>query len=373
MVNLYDSIFTANLGGGIQNLGAMQIEGCLISENVSGELNGAGINNAGTMVVKSSTIDGNIKFLSGGGGGIGNSGTMTIIDSSITDNKCDCHYGCDGGGIYNDGQMIIINSTVSGNIIDDVPGHGGGIYSNGDLQIINSTITANGAVPGGGIYRSSGNVVLSNTIVANSYGYDCYGEIIDGGHNISSDDSCGFDPANGSMPNTDPLLGPLQNNGGPTWTHALLEGSPAIDVGDDTQCPETDQRGISRPYDGDGDGEAVCDMGSYEYNPGQLIVTTLEDELNTDGDCSLREAVEAANTNTSVDVCGTGYVLTDTITFEVEGTILVSSQLSVTAGGPLVVDGDGVHHRQRRDGDARVVDGVRECTDPAISDGERGC
>jgi CSLREA domain-containing protein len=71
-----------------------------------------------------------------------------------------------------------------------------------------------------------------------------------------------------------------------------------------------------------------------------LLVTTLEDELNTDGDCSLREAIEAANTNAVVDGCLAGEaVLTDTITFEVVGTITVTSQLSVTAGGPLMVDG----------------------------------
>ena len=62
-------------------------------------------------------------------------------------------------------------------------------------------------------------------------------------------------------------------------------------------------------------------------------------ELNNDDDCSLREAVEAANTNTLVDACGAGKVVTDTITFGVAGTITVTSQLSVTAGGPLVVDG----------------------------------
>ncbi|HSB65303.1 MAG TPA: choice-of-anchor Q domain-containing protein, partial [Anaerolineales bacterium] len=105
-------------------------------------------------------------------------------------------------------------------------------------------------------------------IVANSLeGDDCRADylIIDGGHNISSDDTCGFDPANGSMPNTDPQLGPLQDNGGSTWTHALLPDSPAIDRGDNIQCPATDQRGVARPFDGDGDGVEVCDIGSYEF------------------------------------------------------------------------------------------------------------
>ena len=72
---------------------------------------------------------------------------------------------------------------------------------------------------------------------------------------------------------------------------------------------------------------------------GAILVTTLEDELNNDGDCSLREAIQAANTNTSVDACGTGDVLTDTIAFDVIGTITVTNQLSVTNGGPLIIDG----------------------------------
>jgi len=112
-------------------------------------------------------------------------------------------------------------------------------------------------------------MTMTNSIVANSLlGGDCGGDylITDGGANISSDDTCGFSPANGSMPNTDPLLGPLQDNGGLTWTHALLWGSPAIDAGDNAQCPPTDQRGITRPFDGNWDGLAVCDIGSFEVN-----------------------------------------------------------------------------------------------------------
>ncbi len=110
-------------------------------------------------------------------------------------------------------------------------------------------------------------MTITNTVIANSLsGGDCItgGLIIDGGHNIDSDGSCGLDPANGSLPNTDPVLGPLQNNGGSTWTHALLGSSPAIDAGDDGQCPATDQRGAPRPVDGNGDGLAVCDIGSFE-------------------------------------------------------------------------------------------------------------
>jgi hypothetical protein len=61
-----------------------------------------------------------------------------------------------------------------------------------------------------------------------------------------------------------PRLAPLANNGGPTFTHALLRGSPAIDAGDDTNAPATDQRGIARPRDGDGNRVAVIDIGAFE-------------------------------------------------------------------------------------------------------------
>src|SRR3970282_626777 len=92
-------------------------------------------------------------------------------------------------------------------------------------------------------------------------------------------------------------LGPLANNGGPPQTHALLAGSPAIDAGSpDCPPPATDQRGVARPQG------PACDIGAYE----RAGVNPTADELNADGDCSLREAITAANTDAPVDACPSG-------------------------------------------------------------------
>jgi len=117
------------------------------------------------------------------------------------------------------------------------------------------------------MYNSNSNSALMNTIMANSTaGGNCSndGAIASGGYNLDSDGTCGF-TAEGDLSNTAPLLGPLQDNGGFTFTHALLPGSPAIDAGNPT-CPPpgTDQRGKARPADGDCDSAARCDIGAYE-------------------------------------------------------------------------------------------------------------
>jgi len=116
------------------------------------------------------------------------------------------------------------------------------------------------ALNGGGLVRFAcdGTITLNNSIVANSLsGSNCFGSVVDGGHNLSSDASCSFSSP-GSSNNTDPKLGPLAANGGPTPTCALLIGSPAIDAADGSSCPFTDQRGAPRPSG------FACDIGAYE-------------------------------------------------------------------------------------------------------------
>jgi hypothetical protein len=134
---------------------------------------------------------------------------------------------------------------------------------------------AGGMSLGANVYVTTGAVVLANSILAHSVGSsNCFGNLTDGGHNISSDASCAF-AGPGSLNSTDPKLGPLADNGGPTLTMALLYGSPAINTGDPAGCPLTDQRDVSRPQG------PRCDVGAFESSllsvfilpNGQLRVT----------------------------------------------------------------------------------------------------
>jgi hypothetical protein len=183
------------------------------------------------------------------------------------------------GGILNGGTLTINNSTISGNHVDyfadafSFGNGGGGVSNGGTLTINNSTISGNSvhymvngisSSPGGGIY---GNAILQNSIVANNTMENCDGGMTSNGYNMSSDGSCNFS-SSGDRNNTDPMLGPLQYNGGPTQTMALLPGSPAIDAGNPSGCTDdqghllkTDQRGMPRPDTEDTGG---CDMGAYE-------------------------------------------------------------------------------------------------------------
>jgi hypothetical protein len=172
---------------------------------------------------------------------------------------------------------VINNSTLSGNRAVRccvqhfcIGGNGGAVFNNGGhLTINNSTLSGNSAgLYGGGIYNA-GTTTLQNSIVANSpSGGNCSGSTLTShGYNLSSDSTCNF-KGPGDLNNTDPMLGPLQNNGGPTQTMALPSGSPAIDAGNPSGCTDgnghllkTDQRGKPRPDPEDTGG---CDIGAYE-------------------------------------------------------------------------------------------------------------
>ena len=270
----------ASNGGGIYNAGTLTISHSAIAGNSGSD--GGGVNNAGTLTMFNSTITGNSAST---GGGISGPGTLTINNSTIYGNS-----GSNGGGVAGGGTLTISNSLIGGNSAST----GGGIGDpglGGTATIFNSTIYGNSAGPGGGIYNTSRTLTISNSTLYGNSGNDggniytavpatttfqnsivagatpgCFGPVTSNGYNLSSDDSCNFHSV-GDLVNTNPKLGGLQNNGGPTQTMAELPGSPAIDAGNPSGCTDglghqltTDQRGYPRP----GKGSNRCDMGAYE-------------------------------------------------------------------------------------------------------------
>jgi CSLREA domain-containing protein len=322
----------ATIGGAIHvSGGALAVTDSTLSNNQAGESGGAiAVVLGGTLTVKRSTISDNRAYKTGGG--ISNSGfnTATIEDSTISGNIVPQVVGINGfaGGINNGSFMVIRNCTISGNRSEDVSGAGltggGAIRNFGVLTIANSTITDNFADKAGGI-MNEGTLDLSNTILA--------GNRVSGyGPDILSDGSTGTNNIVGQ----DPKIGPLANNGGPTLTHALLVGSPAIDAGD----PAFD--GANMPYDQRGPGfprllnGRVC-IGACEANFEQgtsFVVNTLDD--HDDGiagasDCTLREAVRYASPGAIITFSVTGII---TLT---GGEMIITKNMTIT--GPADAPG----------------------------------
>jgi CSLREA domain-containing protein len=276
-VTISDSTFfdnhASNSGGAIFNDHSLTITGSTFSGNTasgSGFLTGGGAIYGGATIANS-TFSGNSASRQGGAILNLSNDSVIVIESTFADNSAEA-----GGAIFTwEGTWLTItDSTFSGNNAED----GGAIYNlDGVVEIMSSTFSDNSANnSGGGIYTTGGALNVTNTIVANSpSGENCAGTIADGGGNLSYPDT--------TCPglNADPLLGALADNGGPTLTHALLPGSPAIDMGNDATCAATDQRGITRPVDGDGDGIAICDIGAFEFEVAVPTPTPTETATST--------------------------------------------------------------------------------------------
>jgi hypothetical protein len=300
-VRLHDCMVRDNYasdGGGIYNDGGLGAEpdGTLelvrstVHDNLSWMHGGGIYNNSGVVTLTESTLSDNLasysRYAYGNGGAVFNGplgssdGLVRITGCALVENGARL-----GGGISNraGGVVEVTNSTISDNGAED----SGGVYNAGGstIEIVNSTISYNTAIGyvgfpgrGPGIWNIGGTVELANVIVAwnkswtsNEYILlNCAGDLTSLGHNLDNDGSCGLSAA-GDISNTDPLIGLLQDNLGPTRTRALLPGSPAIDAGDGAACPETDQRGAPRPWDGDGDGDAACDIGAFEFQESALL------------------------------------------------------------------------------------------------------
>ncbi len=279
-LTIRNSTVTSNVGssgGGIRIGGTGATTLILDTSTVSGNSaiagSGGGINafasNQTLSIDRSTIADNSASAASGGISFGGTNSTLTVTNSALSGNRANAGNGgaiaagSAGGGI-SPGQVTITNATMSGN---SASGGGGGIATSATTSIANSTIDGNTAGSSGGAFNTAtGALTLRNTIVAGNNaptGVNCQGSVTSQGGNVDSGASCGLTgPFDSSL--TDPLLGPLANNGGPTLTRAPLTFSPAIDLGLDAGCPAQDQRGAARPQDGDSDGAATCDIGAVE-------------------------------------------------------------------------------------------------------------
>lgn len=307
------------LGGGIANFGTLALSATSVLSNSA--FLGGGIHNSGTLSVTASTLSQNTALLGGGfqtgfGGGLANFGRAVLIDSSVISNTAASGGASQGplalglpgigGGIANGGTLAISGTSV----ISNSASFGGGAVNFGALDVANSTISGNAAKhDGGGLANSmigrarlsfvtiannwagsasagsgaggglsneiSGTVRLEGTLLAGNAagsGPDCSGIIGSAGHNlIQSTPGCTLvGEQAGDLLGPDPLLGPLADNGGPTLTHALPLGSPAIDAAAGASCPATDQRGRVRPQGG------ACDIGAYETQSTPLFAADFQ-------------------------------------------------------------------------------------------------
>jgi hypothetical protein len=228
--------------------------GTVISNTAVG---GGGIRSRsnGRLEMGSSAVISNTAL--GDGGGILTAASTFISRSTIASNRAS---GVGGGLLISAALTTLSDTTVSSNAAG---GDGAGIWNAAQLRAANDTIANNS---GHGLYHhAGGSTEAVNTLLAGNASGNCSGVVFSLGHNLEDGGACGMGQAT-DLPNTDPLLAGLSDNGGPTPTQAIAPDSPAIDAGDNGSCTATDQRGQPR-VDGNGDGIVTCDIGALEYVP----------------------------------------------------------------------------------------------------------
>ncbi|MGD8465281.1 MAG: right-handed parallel beta-helix repeat-containing protein [Anaerolineae bacterium] len=325
---------SASNGGGIDNLSAMTVTHSLISNNRATNW-GGGIRNGalGRLYLANSTVYSNTADL---GGGLSSSELMTVTHSTVYSNTAR-----KGGGVYvvlDTSRAYIVNSTISANEADV---DGGGLYQNhqtASTSLVNVTVTGNiaddendDAGRGGGIYCGNGTVAVKNTVLAGNFDRttelmaiwpDCFGTLTSEGYNLVGHLGAPFNRCTlmgdltGNLTGTQAKLDTLQDNGGATATHALLEGSPAIDHipngtnGCGTYPLDEDQRGVARPQ-----GEGACDIGAYEASAVLAIDKAAEPETGVALDDPVTYTIVLSNDGV---LPGSGVQFRDTLPDEVD-------------------------------------------------------
>jgi uncharacterized protein (TIGR03437 family) len=331
----------ADGGGGVKSLGSLTLLRCAIINNSAGNSAIAG----GVYLLGATGTFTDCTFSGNSGGILG--GGILIAEASATINRCTFNGNSAGGGgaIYYQGvngrKLSIFNSTISGNTASTVQG-GSGIYMRGDgtftIEVTNSTIVnnigSNGAIRSDSSSASADSTLtLRNNIIANNgapnIAKDEVAKIVSLGYNLTSDGGGGFLTGTGDQINTNPLIGPLQDNGGLTRTHALLFGSPAIDKGNSGGL-QIDQRGRPRPFDRSDIAPATggdnSDIGAVEIQTG--VVTNANDS----GAGSLRQAVLNATENSDIQFDQTFFNVPRTISLT-GGQLVIDKSLTINGPG----------------------------------------
>jgi CSLREA domain-containing protein len=302
-------------GAGINVVGpgSVELTQCIVTGNHG--FSGGGMRSVlGVIALTDTTVSDNTGV---DGGGVWNSGALHIDKSTISDNTATGS----GGGIFAErAPGVQSNSTISGNT---AAGHGGGMFVFSAFPLLqNMTITNNatttGPGNGGGLASAGGPIATAfQTIIAGNTDVggqapDCVGFLQSNGYNLIGNNtgctvlSVGTDQVGTGLSPIDPKLKPLANNGGPTFTHALLGDSPALDAGGPI-CLTPDQRGFAGPTDGNGDFVNDCDIGALESEDPvqQTFTVNATDDVNNGmcdaAHCSFREALLAANVNPGKD------------------------------------------------------------------------
>lgn len=293
-------------GGGLMNNGGwVTLNETAVWDNSAAYV--GGLYNTGQLVINDSAVSGNQATYYGGG--VLSNASLEMQASEISANVS----GTNGGGLYiHSGTATLLNSTISANQTNGYVGGGVWVYYQAEITVTNTTIAAN--IGGGGLFNyheealqaggpaaadvlQLGNIRLQNSLLADNLPVNCgrsaSSPVIDSlGHNLESANTCELGGL-GDQVNTAPLLGALQDNGGPTRTHALLSGSPAQNAGDNLACPSTDQRGVTRPSG------AACDTGAFEVVEGLaadlgLVLSAAPDPVQAGGTLTYTLAVDNA-------------------------------------------------------------------------------